>query len=96
MNTTKLLQQKDITPIEKLILLDILSERFNYIKTSQEIAFSCGVKQKDVRIALDTLTEKGLIKSTVAYRSRTTQVTSLLKTIIDDEKQITIKQTLND
>lgn len=96
MNTSKLLQQKDITPIEKLILLDILSERFNYIKTSQEIAFSCGVKQKDVRIALDTLTEKGLIKSTVAYRSRTTQVTSLLKTIIDDEKQITIKQTLND
>lgn len=96
MNTTKLLQQRDITPIEKLILLDILSEKFNYIKTSQEIAFSCGVKQKDVRIALDTLTEKGLIKTSVAYRSRTTQITSLLKKVIDSEENITIKQNLND
>ncbi len=96
MNTTKLLQQKDITPIEKLILLDILSERFNYIKTSQEIAFSCGVKQKDVRIALDTLTEKGLIKSTVAYRSRTTQITSLLKNIINYGEDTITKQNLND
>jgi len=37
-----------------------------------------------------------LIKSTVAYRSRTTQITSLLKNIINYGEDTITKQNLND
>ena len=72
-----ILKQKDLSPIEKLILIDITltPSILSYKKTSAEIAASIGIKQKDVKIALNTLEEKGIIETRVGYRSRTTTIT---------------------
>ena len=50
---------------------------------SAEIASSIGVKQKDVKIALNTLEEKGVIKTKIGYRTRSTQLTQEFKKIIN-------------
>ena len=70
-----ILKQKDITSIEKLILIDITltPSILPYKKTSAEIAASTGIKQKDVKIALNTLEERGIIETKVGYRTRTTK-----------------------
>ena len=69
-----ILKQTD-TPIEKLILIDITltPSILPYKKTSAEIAASIGVKQKEVKIALNTLEEKGIIETRVGYRTRNTK-----------------------
>lgn len=71
----KILSQTDLTSIEKLILIDITltPSILPYKKTSAEIATSISTKQKDVKIALNTLEEKGVIKTRVGYRSRTSK-----------------------
>lgn len=78
---TTILKQTDLTPIEKLILIDIAE--FNpiliYNKTSIEIAAATGLKQKDIKIALNTLEEKGVIESKVGYRTRSTRFTKEFK-----------------
>lgn len=85
MEYTKLLKEKSISPVAKLILLDILglSSFEIYNKTSQDIANSIGCKRKDVQIALGQLEENGYITTKVSYRSRITKITKLLKSIID-------------
>ena len=72
-----ILKAKDISSIEKLILIDITltPSILPYKKTSAEIAASIGTKQKDVKIALNTLQEKGVIKTKVGYRTRSTIIT---------------------
>jgi DNA-binding MarR family transcriptional regulator len=79
-----ILNQKNLTAIEKLILIDMMlfPEILIYNKMSADIANSIGVKQKDVKIALNTLEEKGVIKTIVGYRTRSTQLTKEFKTII--------------
>lgn len=78
---TTILKQKDLTPVEKLILIDIAE--FNpiliYNKTSIEIAAATGLKQKDVKIALNTLEEKGIIETKVGYRTRSTKFSKEFK-----------------
>jgi DNA-binding MarR family transcriptional regulator len=73
----KILKQKDLTAIEKLILIDMMlfPEILTYNKTSAEIADSVGVKQKEIKIALDILQEKGIIETKVGYRTRSTKMT---------------------
>jgi DNA-binding MarR family transcriptional regulator len=80
-----LLSQKDLTAIEKLILIDMMlfPQMLIYNKMSAEIASSIGVKQKDVKIALNTLEEKGVIKTKIGYRTRSTQLTQEFKKIIN-------------
>jgi DNA-binding MarR family transcriptional regulator len=74
---TNILKQKDITAIEKLILIDIAQTPsiFTYKKTSAEIAAATGTKQKDIKIAINTLEEKGIIETKVGYRTRSTKLT---------------------
>ena len=81
-----ILKQKDLNPNEKLILIDIalFPEILTYNKTSIDIAAATGIKQKEVKIALNTLEEKGVIETKVSYRSRSTKlskefITSLKK-----------------
>jgi DNA-binding MarR family transcriptional regulator len=83
----KLLSQKDLTAIEKLILIDmkLFPEILIYNKMSAEIAASIGVKQKDVKIALNTLEEKGVIKTSVGYRTRSTELTNDFKNILKND-----------
>lgn len=71
----QILKQKDLTAIEKLILIDmqLFPQILIYNKMSAEIAASIGVKQKNVKIALNTLEEKGIIKTSVGYRTRNTK-----------------------
>ena len=80
-----LLKLKSISPIGKLIIMDILGlEAIDiYNKTSQDIANSIGCKRKDILIALGELEENGYIKTTVVYRSRITKITKLLSSIIE-------------
>lgn len=77
-----ILKQKDLNPNEKLILIDIalFPEILTYNKTSIDIAASTGIKQKDVKTALNTLEERGVIETKVSYRSRTTKLTKEFKT----------------
>ena len=84
-NYTQLLKQKDITPLGKLILLDICEfpSIMTYKKTSQEIANDLGSKRKTVLAELDKLQEMGLITCKVEPRIRTSKITSMLKNIID-------------
>jgi DNA-binding MarR family transcriptional regulator len=72
---TNILKIKDITAIEKLILIDIAETPsiFPYKKTSADIAAATGTKQKEIKIALNTLEEKGIIETRVGYRTRTTK-----------------------
>lgn len=83
----QILKQKDLTAIEKLILIDmqLFPQILIYNKMSAEIAASIGVKQKDIKIALNTLEEKGVIKTSVGYRTRTTQLTQEFKKIIKND-----------
>ena len=82
-----ILKQKDLTAIEKLILIDmqLFPEILIYNKMSAEIASSIGVKQKDVKVALNTLEEKGVIKTNVGYRTRSTQLTQDFKKILKND-----------
>ena len=80
----ELLKQKDITANEKLILIDLIlfPKILPYHKTSIEISHSTGIKQKDIKIALNTLVEKGIITTEVEYRLRKTKITKeFLKTL---------------
>ena len=85
-NYTKLLTQKDISPLAKLILLDICEfpSILTYNKTSQEIALSLGVKRKAVLNELEILIEMGLITCKVEPRLRTTKITKIVKDLIND------------
>lgn len=80
----QILRQKNLTAIEKLILIDmqLFPEPLIYNKMSAEIASSIGVKQKDVKLALNTLEEKGVIRTKVGYRTRSTQFTNEFKNIL--------------
>lgn len=83
----QILKQKDLTAIEKLILIDmkLFPEILIYNKMSAEIASSIGIKQKDVKIAINTLEEKGVIKTKVGYRTRSTQFTNEFKNILKND-----------
>jgi DNA-binding MarR family transcriptional regulator len=72
-----ILKIKDLTANEKLILIDIslFPAILTYNKTSIDIAASTGIKQKDVKIALNTLEEKHIIETKVSYRARSTRFT---------------------
>lgn len=85
MEYKKLLVLKSITPVGKLILMDILGllSLEIYRKTSQEIANSIGCKRKDVLVALGELEENGYIITKVDYRIRITKITKLLSSIIN-------------
>lgn len=79
-----ILKQKNLTAIEKLILIDmqLFPEILIYNKMSADIASSIGIKQKDIKIALNTLEEKGVIITKVGYRTRSTQFTNEFKKIL--------------
>jgi len=82
---TKLLAQKDISPLGKLIILDICEfpSIMTYKKTSQEIALSLGVKRKSVLNELDKLQEMNLITCKILPRVRVSKITNKLKEMID-------------
>jgi len=84
MEYSKLLSQKSISPIGKLILIDILEQPtyLVYNKTSDQIAISIGCKRKDVLNALAELEENGYIICKVSYRTRITKITKLLQSLI--------------
>ena len=79
-----ILKQTDLTSNEKLILIDIVlfPKILIYNKTSIDIAASTGIKQKDVKTALFTLEEKGIVETKVGYRSRSTKLTKEFVTSI--------------
>ena len=81
---TKLLKQKDISPLAKLIIMDIAEAPsiLPYNKTSQQIANDLGVKRKSVLNELEILIEMGLIKCKIAPRTRTTSLTKITKDLI--------------
>ncbi len=84
MNYENLFKQKDISPLAKLLIIDIAEfpSIITYNKTSQEIATALGCKKKNALEALDELQELGLITCSVEYRSRKTKITKLLKSIL--------------
>lgn len=84
---TKLLKQKDISPLAKLIIIDIAEfvSLMTYNKTSQEIANDLGCKKKNALQALDELQELGLITCKIEYRSRKTKLTNIAKQLITND-----------
>jgi DNA-binding MarR family transcriptional regulator len=85
-NYTRLLSQKDISPLGKLIIMDIIEypSIMTYDKTSQQIANTLGSKRKTVLNELECLIEMGLITCKVEPRRRITKITKLTKELTND------------
>lgn len=81
-----LLKSKDLTPLEKLFILDIQANSilFPYRKTSAEIAKDLGTTRKTILSMIENLQLKGYIITTVSAPIRTTKLTQKTIIIIND------------
>lgn len=84
MKIENILKLRDISPVAKLLVIDIAEfpSLITYNKLSQEISNDIGCKRKDVLKALLELQEMGYITCKVEARNRKTAITKLLKSII--------------